>query len=60
MHKGEKYKRNDYFIRKLKRGMKITFTWRGKRDLGDEMSPLACRWLDVDEALASSNWRAKI
>ena len=60
MHKEEKYKRNDYFIRKLKGEKNVTFTWRGKRDLGDEMSSKACRWLDVDDILASSNWRAKI
>ena len=60
MHEEEKSKRNDYFIRKLKREKNVTFTWRGKRDLGDVMSSQACRWLDVDGALASNNWRAKI
>ena len=40
--------------------MEITFTWRGERDLEGEMSSFSCRWLDVDEALASCNWSAKI
>ena len=60
MHKEDKSRRKYYTTRKLERGRKITFTWRGRRDLGDEMSSLACRWLDVDDALGSSNWRAKI
>lgn len=32
--------------------MKVTLKWRGERELGDEMSSLTWKQLDLDEVLA--------
>ena len=29
--------------------MKLTLNWRGNRDLGDEMGPIAWKGMDLDE-----------